>query len=63
MTRARAARDYQGTIWRSRSRRRRPVFVEDLIEARPHITTGGKLDAHKLNPIAAKHDITYEEPS
>ncbi|GAA4074489.1 hypothetical protein GCM10022214_34120 [Actinomadura miaoliensis] len=38
-------------------------FIEDLIEARPHITTGGKLDARKLNPIAAKHDITYEEPS
>ncbi|GAA2410864.1 cupin domain-containing protein [Actinomadura vinacea] len=36
-------------------------FVEDLIEARPHITTGGKLDPRKLNPIAAKYDIAYEE--
>ncbi|GAA4606666.1 hypothetical protein GCM10023195_24360 [Actinoallomurus liliacearum] len=38
-------------------------FVEDLIEARSRITTGGRFDARKLNPIAAKYDITYEEPS
>ncbi|MGK5553449.1 cupin domain-containing protein [Actinomadura kijaniata] len=38
-------------------------FVEDLIEARPHVTTAGKLDARKLNPIAARYDITYQEPS
>ncbi|MFI7133600.1 cupin domain-containing protein [Nonomuraea sp. NPDC050153] len=38
-------------------------FVEDLIEARPHITTGGNLDPVKLNPIAAKYDITYAEPA
>ncbi|WP_344939437.1 hypothetical protein [Actinomadura miaoliensis] len=38
-------------------------FVENLIEVRPHITVGGKLDVRKLNPIAAKYDITYQEPS
>ncbi|MEU4222673.1 cupin domain-containing protein [Nonomuraea sp. NPDC026600] len=37
-------------------------FIEDLIEARPHITTGGRLDPVKLNPIAAKYDITYGVP-
>lgn len=37
-------------------------FVEDLIEARPHITTAGQLDPVKLNPIAAKYDITYGVP-
>ncbi|MEV0409081.1 cupin domain-containing protein [Actinoallomurus sp. NPDC050550] len=36
-------------------------FIEDLIEARRHITTGGELDARSLNPIAAKYGITYEE--
>ncbi|MBT2225340.1 cupin domain-containing protein [Nonomuraea sp. NEAU-A123] len=37
-------------------------FIEDLIEARPHITTGGRLDPVKLNPIAAKYAITYGVP-
>ena len=36
-------------------------LVEDLIEAGPAVTTGGRLDAVKLNPIAARYDITYEE--
>ncbi|GAA4619971.1 hypothetical protein GCM10023196_002130 [Actinoallomurus vinaceus] len=36
-------------------------FIEDLIEARRHITTDGELDARSLNPIAAKYGITYEE--
>ncbi|MFF5213518.1 cupin domain-containing protein [Streptosporangium sp. NPDC000396] len=37
-------------------------LIEDLIEARPGITTGGELDPVKLNPIAAKYDVTYEVP-
>ncbi|MEU7745639.1 cupin domain-containing protein [Nonomuraea sp. NPDC049158] len=37
-------------------------FVEDLIEARPYVSAGGRLDPAKLNSIAAKYDITYEVP-
>lgn len=37
-------------------------FVEDLIEARPYVSAGGRLDPAKLNTIAAKYDITYEVP-
>ena len=36
-------------------------FIEDLIEARRHVSTAGELDARSLNPIAAKYGITYEE--
>ncbi|MGH4031606.1 cupin domain-containing protein [Actinomycetota bacterium Odt1-20B] len=35
-------------------------FVEDLIEARAQVSSGGALDAARLNPIAAKYGITYE---
>ncbi|MEV6159022.1 cupin domain-containing protein [Nonomuraea sp. NPDC052129] len=37
-------------------------FVEDLVEARPYVSVGGRLDPAKLNSIAAKYDITYEVP-
>ncbi|ACZ87852.1 cupin domain-containing protein [Streptosporangium roseum] len=36
-------------------------FVEDMIEARSQISTGGRLDPVQLNLIAGKYDITYEE--
>ncbi|MER6949628.1 cupin domain-containing protein [Nonomuraea sp. NPDC000554] len=36
-------------------------YVEDLIEAGPAATTSGKFDPEKLNRIAAKYHITYEE--
>ncbi|MBO0875290.1 MAG: cupin domain-containing protein [Pseudonocardia sp.] len=38
-------------------------FVEDLIEARTEISVGGKPNPTKLNPIAARYHITYQEPS
>lgn len=36
-------------------------YIEDLIEAGPAVTTNGRFDAAKLNVIAGKYDITYEE--
>ncbi|MEV5535720.1 hypothetical protein AB0L13_02585 [Saccharopolyspora shandongensis] len=36
-------------------------FVEDLIEARAQVSSGGRLDPAALNAIAAKYRITYEE--
>ncbi|WP_028926893.1 cupin domain-containing protein [Pseudonocardia acaciae] len=36
-------------------------FVEDMIEARTEISTGGRLDPARLNPIAARYGIRYEE--
>ncbi|MGW4896867.1 cupin domain-containing protein [Kitasatospora sp. NPDC004240] len=36
-------------------------FVEDLIEARGRLGTGGRLDPARLNLIAGGHGITYEE--
>ncbi|MFC5752858.1 cupin domain-containing protein [Actinomadura rugatobispora] len=36
-------------------------FIEDMFEDRSKVTTNGRLDPAKLNPIAAKYDITYEE--
>ncbi|MEV4113317.1 hypothetical protein [Nonomuraea sp. NPDC049695] len=37
-------------------------YLEDLFEAGPEATTtDGQLDPEKLNRIAAKYEITYEE--
>ncbi|MEW9534193.1 cupin domain-containing protein [Microbispora sp. NPDC049125] len=36
-------------------------FIEDLIEAGARSGTGGRLEPARLNPIAAKYDITYDE--
>ncbi|MEV6227380.1 hypothetical protein AB0L88_05745 [Saccharopolyspora shandongensis] len=36
-------------------------FVEDLIEARAQVSSGGRLDPAALDAIAAKYRITYEE--
>jgi quercetin dioxygenase-like cupin family protein len=36
-------------------------YIEDLIEAGPSVLTGGALDPTKINPIAGKYDIQYEE--
>ncbi|HVV10055.1 cupin domain-containing protein [Amycolatopsis sp.] len=36
-------------------------YVEDLFEAGPTVFTDGALDPAKINPIAARHEITYEE--
>ncbi|MGW1290934.1 cupin domain-containing protein [Streptomyces sp. NPDC001118] len=36
-------------------------YVEDLIEAGPAVFTDGQLDPAKINPIAAKHHISYHE--
>jgi hypothetical protein len=35
--------------------------VEDLIEAGAAVISHGALDPAKINPIAAKYDIQYEE--
>lgn len=37
-------------------------FVEDLIEAGPQPTSGGRIDPARLNRVAGRHAITYEEP-
>jgi quercetin dioxygenase-like cupin family protein len=37
-------------------------YLEDLIEAGPSVLTDGVLDATKINPVAARYDIQYEEP-
>jgi quercetin dioxygenase-like cupin family protein len=36
-------------------------YIEDLIEAGPSVLTNGVLDPVKINPIAARYDIQYEE--
>jgi quercetin dioxygenase-like cupin family protein len=36
-------------------------YVEDLIEAGPSVLTAGVLDPTKINTIAAKYNIQYEE--
>ncbi|WP_405832636.1 MULTISPECIES: cupin domain-containing protein [unclassified Streptomyces] len=36
-------------------------FVEDMIEAGPRLTVDGRLDPARLNRIAGRHGITYEE--
>lgn len=38
-------------------------YLEDLIEAGDAVLTDGRLDPIKINPIAAKYDIHYEEPT
>jgi quercetin dioxygenase-like cupin family protein len=38
-------------------------YLEDLFEAGEDVLTDGRLDPVKINPIAAKYDITYEEQS
>jgi mannose-6-phosphate isomerase-like protein (cupin superfamily) len=37
-------------------------YLEDLFEAGPSVLNDGELDPVKINPIAAKHHIRYEEP-
>ncbi|MER5791394.1 cupin domain-containing protein [Streptomyces sp. NPDC001980] len=36
-------------------------YVEDLFEAGPAVLTEGRLDPAKINPVAAKHHITYQD--
>ncbi|MDT3446064.1 MULTISPECIES: cupin domain-containing protein [unclassified Pseudofrankia] len=36
-------------------------YLEDLFEAGPTVLTNGALDPAKINPIAAKYHIRYEE--
>ncbi|HEY0689363.1 MAG TPA: cupin domain-containing protein [Kribbella sp.] len=36
-------------------------YIEDLIEAGPAVTTNGRFDPGKINQIAARYGITYEE--
>jgi hypothetical protein len=36
-------------------------YIEDLIEAGPSVLTNGVLDPVKINPIAAKYAIHYEQ--
>ncbi|UGT42225.1 cupin domain-containing protein [Nocardia yamanashiensis] len=36
-------------------------YLEDLFEAGPAVLTAGALDPAKINPIAAKYGIRYEE--
>ncbi|MGY0057435.1 cupin domain-containing protein [Streptomyces sp. LZ34] len=36
-------------------------YLEDLFEAGASVLTDGELDPVKINPIAARHDIRYEE--
>jgi quercetin dioxygenase-like cupin family protein len=36
-------------------------YLEDLFEAGPSVLTDGALDPVKINPIAAKYHIRYEE--
>jgi quercetin dioxygenase-like cupin family protein len=37
-------------------------YIEDLIEAGPAVLTDGALDPAKINPVAARYDISYEQP-
>ncbi len=37
------------------------LYLEDLFEAGPAVLTDGRLDPARINPIAAKYDIRYEE--
>jgi quercetin dioxygenase-like cupin family protein len=36
-------------------------YLEDLFEAGPAVLTDGRLDPLKINPIAARYDIRYDE--
>lgn len=36
-------------------------YLEDLFEAGPSVLTDGRLNPAKINPIAAKYDIRYDE--
>jgi quercetin dioxygenase-like cupin family protein len=36
-------------------------YLEDLFEAGPSVLTDGRLDPAKINPIAAKYDIRYDD--
>ncbi|WP_035845103.1 cupin domain-containing protein [Kitasatospora azatica] len=36
-------------------------YLEDLVEAGPAVLTDGRLDPAKINPIAAKYQITYQD--
>lgn len=36
-------------------------FVEDMVEAGPRLMADGRLDPARLNRIAGRHGITYEE--
>jgi hypothetical protein len=36
-------------------------YLEDLFEAGQAVLTDGQLDPVKINPIAAKYDIRYDE--
>jgi len=36
-------------------------YLEDLIEAGPAVLSEGRLDPAKINPIAARYDISYQE--
>ncbi|WP_020658680.1 hypothetical protein [Amycolatopsis benzoatilytica] len=36
-------------------------YLEDLIEAGPEVRTNGALDPARINPVAVRHAITYEE--
>ncbi|MGH1555914.1 cupin domain-containing protein [Streptomyces sp. L7] len=36
-------------------------YLEDLFGAGPTVLTDGRLDPAKINPIAARYDIAYEE--
>lgn len=36
-------------------------YVEDLVEAGPAVFTQGRLDPAKINPIAGRHHISYDE--
>lgn len=38
-------------------------YLEDLLEAGPAVLTNGRLDPVKVNAIAARHDISYDEKS
>lgn len=38
-------------------------YLEDLFEAGPTVLEDGRLSPAKINPIAAKYDIHYEEPT
>lgn len=38
-------------------------YLEDLFEAGPAVLTNGRLDPVKVNAIAARHDISYDEKS
>ena len=38
-------------------------YLEDLFEAGPSVLANGHVDPVKVNPIAARYDIRYDEPT